>query len=148
MNMPRLLLRTLVAVLTLVAGVWLARAYVSLRPGPFSLCEVTGNTALYSGQVVRVKGALSGHLNDRGCGDAYGVFADVMLQEQPEYAGLIEDLQRLNTGDSYATSEVILTGRFEDVGTSCDAGRYRISEARLEKAGPINVELVNQPNTR
>ena len=146
MSMSRLVLRTSVAALTLMAGIWLARTSVHLRTSPVSLCEVTGNTALYGGQMVRITGALSvSFLNDRGCDGEYGVFADVMLEEQPEYAGLIEDLRRLNTADSYATSEVILTGRFEDVGPSCVGGPYRINEARLEKVGPIDVEFVSQP---
>lgn len=143
--MFRFLLRLSVAVLTLIAGVWIARMVVSFRSGPFSLCEVTGRTVLYHGQLIRMTGDLSGDLlNDRGCGGEYGVFADVMLEEQPEYAGLIEDLGRLNTPYSYATSQVVLTGKFEYVGPSCVAGQYLISEARLERVEPIKVEIVNE----
>jgi hypothetical protein len=86
-------------------------------------------------------------LNDPGCGGEYGVFADVMVERQPEYFGLVEDLRRLNTADSYATSQVVLTGKFEDVGQSCVSARYLISGARLERADPIKVEIVNQSNS-
>lgn len=148
--MFRFLLRISVAVLTLIAGVSFARMVVSFRPGPFPLCEATGSTALYDSQLIRVTGALSGDtggtfsLNDPGCGGEYGVFADVMLERQPEYSGLVEDLKRLNTADSYATSQVVLTGKFEDLGQTCTLPRYRISGARLQQAGPIKVKIVNQ----
>lgn len=151
--MFRFLLRISVAVLTLIAGVWLARMAVSFRSAPLPLCEATGSTALYDNQLIRVTGALSGNvggafaLNDLGCGGEYGVFADVMLERQPEYSGLVEDLKRLNTADSYATSQVVLTGKFEDLGQTCTALRYRLSGARLQQAGPIRVEIVNQSNS-
>jgi hypothetical protein len=126
---------------------------VSFWSGPFTLCETTGRIALYDNQLIQVAGALSGGmgdvllLNDPGCGGEYGVFADVMLERQPEYLGLVEDLKRLNTANSYATSQVVLTGQFEDVGQTCTSAPYRISGARLHKVGPIKVEIVNQSNS-
>jgi len=57
---------------------------------------------------------------------------------------LLNDLGKLNTAGSLATSEVIIVGKFEYVGENCVSSPHLLSNARLEQAMPIKVKYVNQ----
>ena len=144
--MWRVLFLSSIAFLAFTTGVGLTSSLISRKSTPLSLCTVASQATFYNGKIIRVTGTLgAGDGNifsfyDRSSGGEFGFLSLVELESQPGYKSLKEELYRLNTSGSYATTHVVLTGHFEKLERTCFSPPYLFTGAKIEQAEDVQVK--------
>lgn len=137
-----IVLRMIVAVVVVgVAGGLIIR--LSHTSSTVGLREIAQDPGRYDGRSIKVKGVLYGysgglfHLNGAECDPTGNAWATIRFDDSFKPDGgnqdLLNAIGNLTSRNEYIKAEVLITGRFEDLGQHCFAPQFVMEATRLEQ---------------
>jgi hypothetical protein len=133
-------------VMTVVARGLIIR--LSHTSSAVSLCEIAHDPGRYDGRSIKVKGVLYGysgglfHLSGAECDPTCNAWATIRFNDsfKPDAGNqeLLNNIGNLTSRNEYIQAEVLINGRFEDLGRHCFAPQFVIEASRLEQLSAVS----------